>query len=258
VAVLELADGSKRLPRFARSGARGLSVVFMRHRVSAEECDGRIVHLPDAMGRAEGFAQFNLGMVPLGLQASSLAPLWVKVAAICTAASRSQLSGPARVQREIQSALGARFFASFRRPALPRALTDVSALIAGGYRGILLRVRPRLQMLLDEGEHDTAHVVLPGVEVVRTGQSHDFDGGDLVTGGVRASPLAGQTERRVRAARAPGLPRGAGFLRAEDPVHRADFERRGLARPDRIRRPHSAGRLWPRVEHKRRHLAPKE
>jgi phosphatidylglycerol lysyltransferase len=144
VAVLEVGG---RIEAFANiwpgPGRVEVSVDLMRHRVSAPKnaMEGLFIYLM-LWGRAEGFQQFNLGMAPLsGLQATSLAPLWVKVASYLYRYGQPfyNFQGLRGFKEKFSPRWEPIYLAYPGGLALPRVLADVSALIAGGYRGILLR-----------------------------------------------------------------------------------------------------------------------
>jgi phosphatidylglycerol lysyltransferase len=93
-------------------------------------------------GREEGYQWFNLGMAPLsGLQISALAPLWVKVASYLYRYGELfyNFQGLRAYKDKFDPIWEPRYLAYPGGLSLPRVLADVSALIAGGYRGILLR-----------------------------------------------------------------------------------------------------------------------
>ena len=93
-------------------------------------------------GKAQGYHWFALGMAPLsGFEPSPVAPLWSRLGVVSLQARRSAVSlpGAARLQREVQSRVGAALSRVSRGLRLPRILADVSALIAGGYRRIFVK-----------------------------------------------------------------------------------------------------------------------
>jgi phosphatidylglycerol lysyltransferase len=146
VAVLEVRG---RIEAFANvwtgPGRFELSVDLMRHRATAPKnaMEGLFIYLM-LWGKAEGYEQFNLGMAPLsGLQANSLAPLWVKVASYLYRYGEPfyNFQGLRTFKDKFSPRWESVYLAYPGGLALPRVLADVSALIAGGYRGLLRRGR---------------------------------------------------------------------------------------------------------------------
>jgi phosphatidylglycerol lysyltransferase len=148
VAVLEV-DG--RLEAFANvwagPGRVELSVDLMRHRETAPKnaMEGLFIFLM-LWGKAEGYQTFNLGMAPLsGLEATGTASLWVKIASYLYRHGEPfyNFQGLRAFKEKFSPGWEPRYLAYPGGLALPRVLADVSALIAGGYRGILLKTRGR-------------------------------------------------------------------------------------------------------------------
>jgi phosphatidylglycerol lysyltransferase len=144
VAVMEVGG---RIEAFASlwpgPGKAELSVDLMRHRPSAPEnaMEGLLIFVMQ-WGRSEGYHCFNLGMAPLsGLEATHLAPIYVKVASYLYRYGRPfyNFKGLRAYKEKFHPVWEPRYLAYPGGLSLPRVLTDVSALIAGGYRGILLR-----------------------------------------------------------------------------------------------------------------------
>jgi phosphatidylglycerol lysyltransferase len=144
VAVLEVAG---RIEAFANvwpgPGRVELSVDLMRHRASAPKnaMEGLFIFLMQ-WGRAEGFRAFNLGMAPLsGLDATAMAPLWVRVAGYVYRYGQPfyNFQGLRGFKDKFSPQWEPKYLAYPGGLTLPRVLADVSALIAGGYRGLLLR-----------------------------------------------------------------------------------------------------------------------
>jgi phosphatidylglycerol lysyltransferase len=144
VAVMEVAG---RIEAFASlwpgPGKVELSVDLMRHRPSApaNAMEGLLIFLMQ-WGRDEGYHWFNLGMAPLsGLESTNLAPLRVKIASYLYRYGRPfyNFRGLRAYKEKFHPVWEPRYLAYPGGLSLPRVLTDVSALIAGGYRGILLR-----------------------------------------------------------------------------------------------------------------------
>jgi len=124
-------------------GHSELSVDLMRHRPTApaNAMEGLLIFLM-LWGRQEGYRWFNLGMAPLsGLEATHLAPLHVKIASYLYRYGRPfyNFKGLRAYKEKFHPVWEPRYLAYPGGLSLPRVLTDVSALIAGGYRGILLK-----------------------------------------------------------------------------------------------------------------------
>jgi phosphatidylglycerol lysyltransferase len=146
VAVLEVAG---RIEAFANvwpgPGRIELSVDLMRHRATAPKnaVEGLFIFLM-LWGRSEGYQTFNLGMAPLsGLEPTSMAPLWVKVASYLYRYGQPfyNFQGLRSFKEKFSPRWESKYLAYPGGLALPRVLADVSALIAGGYRGIFARDR---------------------------------------------------------------------------------------------------------------------
>ncbi len=84
-------------------------------------------------GRQEGYQWFNLGMAPLsGVDDRPLAPLWNRAVHLALQPRRPllQLRRAEEVQGEVPSGVATKYLASPGGIALPRILTDLTALIA--------------------------------------------------------------------------------------------------------------------------------
>ncbi|HUL77247.1 MAG TPA: bifunctional lysylphosphatidylglycerol flippase/synthetase MprF, partial [Vicinamibacteria bacterium] len=122
---------------------RELSLDLMRHRKSAPSgaMEGLIVHLM-AWGKEQGYRTFNLGMAPLsGLESSAVAPLWNRLATLVYEHGESfyNFQGLRTFKEKFHPAWEPRYLAWPGGLALPRVLSDVSALIAGGYLRMFLK-----------------------------------------------------------------------------------------------------------------------
>jgi phosphatidylglycerol lysyltransferase len=120
-----------------------LSVDLMRHRgtAPANAMEGLFIHLM-LWGRTEGYQWFNLGMAPLsGLELTAIAPVRVKIAGYLYRYGQPfyNFQGLRAYKEKFHPVWEPRYMAYPGGLSLPRVLTDVSALIAGGYRGILLK-----------------------------------------------------------------------------------------------------------------------
>ncbi|MCC7243739.1 MAG: bifunctional lysylphosphatidylglycerol flippase/synthetase MprF, partial [Acidobacteria bacterium] len=144
VAVIERGG---RIQAFANlwRGADGveLSVDLMRYGREAPRgvMEALFVHLLD-WGRQNGYRRFSLGMAPLsGVEDSPLAPLWNRVGAFVYEHGESMygFQGLRGFKDKFDPVWEARYLAYPGGFRLPRILADVSALIAGGYRQLLLK-----------------------------------------------------------------------------------------------------------------------
>jgi phosphatidylglycerol lysyltransferase len=89
--------------------------------------------------KQEGYQWFNLGMAPLsGLEVSPVSPLWAKVGRFVYGHGESfyNFQGLRAYKEKFDPVWEPRYLAYPGGLALPRVVTDVSALIAGGYRKI--------------------------------------------------------------------------------------------------------------------------
>lgn len=91
-------------------------------------------------GRAQGYEWFNLGMAPLaGLQNRNLAPLWNRFGALVFGGGEAfyNFRGLHQYKDKFNPRWEARYLAAPGGLALPRVLTDLTTLIAGGVRGVI-------------------------------------------------------------------------------------------------------------------------
>jgi phosphatidylglycerol lysyltransferase len=120
-----------------------VSVDLIRFRPSAPNgvMDGLFAWL-FAWAKQEGYQWFNLGMAPLsGLEASPVSPLWAKVGRFVYGHGESfyNFQGLRAYKEKFDPVWEPRYLAYPGGLALPRVVTDVSALIAGGYRRIFTK-----------------------------------------------------------------------------------------------------------------------
>ena len=90
-------------------------------------------------GKAHGYQRFALGMAPLsGVEASPVAPLWNRLGAFLYEHGEAiyHFQGLRAYKDKFDPAWEPYYLAYVGGMRLPRILADVSALIAGGYRGI--------------------------------------------------------------------------------------------------------------------------
>ncbi|HEX8395517.1 MAG TPA: bifunctional lysylphosphatidylglycerol flippase/synthetase MprF [Longimicrobium sp.] len=122
-----------------------LSVDLMRYRTDAPRSvmEALILHLI-LWGKAEGYGRFNLGMAPLsGLEVSAVAPAWTRIGNFLFQRGEAlyNFQGLRAYKQKFHPEWEPRYLAYPGGLALPRVTADVSALIAGGYRGIFRRGR---------------------------------------------------------------------------------------------------------------------
>jgi phosphatidylglycerol lysyltransferase len=122
---------------------RELSVDLMRYRPSPVKSimDCFFVELM-LWGQGEGYANFNLGMAPLsGLETHPLAPLWHRMGTLLFRHGEHfyNFQGLRSYKAKFDPQWRARYLAAPGGVGMPAVLLDVAALIAGGYRGIVLR-----------------------------------------------------------------------------------------------------------------------
>jgi phosphatidylglycerol lysyltransferase len=93
-------------------------------------------------GREQGYRWFNLGMVPLsGLADHALAPLWNRIGTLLFQHGEHfyNFQGLRQFKQKFDPRWSPRYLASPGGLAVPRILTEVAALTAGGLKGIVAR-----------------------------------------------------------------------------------------------------------------------
>jgi phosphatidylglycerol lysyltransferase len=120
-----------------------LSLDLMRYAEDAPKgvMDSLLVHLM-VWGKAEGFRWFTLGMAPLsGFEESPIATLWSRLGALVYEHGEKVYSfqGLRAFKDKFHPVWEPRYLAYPGGLRLPRILADTAALIAGGYRNILLK-----------------------------------------------------------------------------------------------------------------------
>jgi phosphatidylglycerol lysyltransferase len=144
VAVIEHAG---RIVAFANvwtaGGREELSVDLMRYGRDAPEeaMEGLFVHLMN-WGHEQGYRWFSLGMAPLaGFEHSPVAPLWARVGSFVYehGGALYNFQGLRAFKDKFHPVWEPRYLVYPGGLHLPRVLADVAALVAGGYRRILLR-----------------------------------------------------------------------------------------------------------------------
>jgi phosphatidylglycerol lysyltransferase len=125
------------------AGRQELSVDLMRFRDDAPRSIMEVLLLKlMAWGKEEGFRRFNLGMAPLsGLELSAVAPVWTRVGHFLFEQGEAfyNFQGLRSYKEKFHPVWEPRYLAYPGGLALARIMADVSALIAGGYRGIFRR-----------------------------------------------------------------------------------------------------------------------
>lgn len=120
-----------------------LSVDLMRYVPQAPEDAMEAVFIELMLwGKAQGYTWFNLGMAPLsGLENRALAPLWNRVGALVFRYGENFYSfqGLRQYKEKFDPVWTPKYLASPGGLALPRILTNISALIARGLRGLVTR-----------------------------------------------------------------------------------------------------------------------
>ena len=122
-----------------------LSVDLMRYHPDAPRnvMEALLLHLM-VWGKAEGYRCFNLGMAPLsGLEVSAIAPVWTRIGNFLFQRGEAlyNFQGLRTYKDKFHPRWEPRYLAYPGGLALARITADVSALIAGGYRGIFRRGR---------------------------------------------------------------------------------------------------------------------
>jgi phosphatidylglycerol lysyltransferase len=120
-----------------------LSVDLMRHGTDAPSCvmDFLFTEL-FLWGKAEGYHWFGLGMAPLsGMAAHPLAPLWQKLGALIYLRGGAfyNFQGLRDFKEKFNPEWEPRYLAVQGSWHLPAALTDITALIGGGWRNVIGR-----------------------------------------------------------------------------------------------------------------------
>lgn len=128
---------------WSSAGKHELSVDLMRYRPSPIKSimDCFFVELM-LWGQREGYACFNLGMAPLsGLETHPLAPLWHRMGTLLYRHGEHfyNFQGLRSYKAKFDPQWHAKYLVAPGGVGMPAVLLDVAALIAGGYRGIVLR-----------------------------------------------------------------------------------------------------------------------
>jgi phosphatidylglycerol lysyltransferase len=119
------------------------SLDLMRHAGDAPKgvMEALLVHVM-LWGKERGYQRFALGMAPLsGFEDSPVASLWTRLGALVYEHGEAVYSfqGLRAFKDKFNPTWEPRYLAYPGGLRLPRILADISALIAGGYRRILLK-----------------------------------------------------------------------------------------------------------------------
>ncbi len=125
------------------AGQEELSVDLMRYLPEAPEDAMEAIFIELMLwGKAQGYHWFNLGMAPLsGLENRALAPLWNRLGALVFRYGENFYSfqGLRQYKEKFDPVWTPKYLASPGGLALPRILTNISALIGRGLRGVVSR-----------------------------------------------------------------------------------------------------------------------
>ncbi len=134
IAFANLWTGSQRLE---------LATDLIRHTRTAppETMEVLLIHVM-AWGKTHGYRWFSLGVAPLaGLEPSPVAPFWVRVGSFLYAHGEAfyRFRGLRAFKQKFRPRWEPRYLVYPGGLGLPRIIVDVSALIAGGYRRVVLK-----------------------------------------------------------------------------------------------------------------------
>jgi len=120
-----------------------LSIDLMRYHHEAPNgvMEGLMVYLM-RWGKEQGYRSFSLGMAPLsGFEGSPVAPLWNRLGSFLYSHGEKfyNFQGLRAYKDKFHPSWESRYLAYPGGLRLPRTLADVAALIAGGYRRILIK-----------------------------------------------------------------------------------------------------------------------
>jgi len=124
-------------------GKSEFSVDLMRYSDDAPKCSMDYLFTELMLwGAAKEYRYFNLGMAPLsGLESHPLAPMWHRIGTLIFRHGEHfyNFEGLRAFKEKFRPEWRAKYLAAPSGLGLPTALLDVSALISGGLRGVLLR-----------------------------------------------------------------------------------------------------------------------
>jgi phosphatidylglycerol lysyltransferase len=120
-----------------------LSVDLMRYSIDAPESVMEYLFIQLMLwGKAQGYAEFNLGMAPLsGLENRNLAPLWSRAGALLYRHGEHfyNFRGLRGYKEKFDPVWEPKYLASPGGLVLPRVVANVTTLISGGLRGVVAR-----------------------------------------------------------------------------------------------------------------------
>ena len=124
-----------------RGGREELSIDLMRYLPDGPNgvMDYLLIQIM-LWGRAQGYEWFSLGMAPLaGLQNRSFAPLWNRFGVLVFGGGETlyNFRGLHQYKDKFDPQWEARYLAAPGGMTLPRVLTDLTTLIAGGFKGVI-------------------------------------------------------------------------------------------------------------------------
>ena len=118
-----------------------ITVDLMRYTANAPEGTMEYLFVQSMLwGKNAGFHHFNLGMAPLsGLENRQLAPIWNRIGALLYKHTENfyNFQGLRGFKEKFDPVWEPRYLASRGGLALPRILTNVSALVSRGLRGVI-------------------------------------------------------------------------------------------------------------------------
>jgi phosphatidylglycerol lysyltransferase len=125
------------------AGKEEVSMDLMRYHHDAPKgiMEPLFVHML-LWGKEQGYAHFSLGLAPMsGFEQSPVAPLWMKLGILLYEHGERfyNFQGLRSFKEKFDPVWTPRYLASPGTLKLPRILADIAALVAGGYRRVLLK-----------------------------------------------------------------------------------------------------------------------
>jgi len=122
------------------AGHHELSIDLMRYdrRAPRSTMEALLTHML-AWGQAQGYRWFAFGMAPMsGFESSAVAPLWARLGLFLYTHGEALYGfrGLRAYKEKFHPVWESRYLAYRGRLVLPRVLTDVAVLVAGGYRKV--------------------------------------------------------------------------------------------------------------------------
>ena len=125
------------------AGREELSLDLMRYRPEAPHSIMEYLFLQIMLwGKTDGYRWFNLGMAPLsGFETRSLAPVWSRLGGFVYRYGEHfyNFKGIRNYKEKFTPVWHPKYLACPGGISLPRTLADVSLLISGGVKGLLIR-----------------------------------------------------------------------------------------------------------------------